>query len=154
VPGPNGQPDPAATLRQVYTQQDSNAACASCHASFDSLGFAFGNYDAVGAYQTLDHGQVIDTSGETVTPGSTKLTFRNAVELVDTLAVSDEVRWCVTRQWFRFVLGRMESGSDQGSVERAYRAGAAVPGFSIRQMLTSLVQTQTFRFRVPSPGEM
>jgi Protein of unknown function (DUF1592)/Protein of unknown function (DUF1588)/Protein of unknown function (DUF1595)/Protein of unknown function (DUF1585) len=154
LPPPSGQLDPAATLRQVYTQQDSNTTCVSCHASFDPLGFAFGNYDAVGAYQTLDNGQVIDASGETVTPGGAKLTFRNAVELVTTLAGSDEVKWCVTRQWFRFVLGRMESGSDQGSVERAFRAGAAVPGFSIRQMLTSLVQTQTFRFRVPSPGEM
>jgi len=154
---PSVKLDPAATLRQVYTQQDSNATCVSCHASFDPLGFAFGNYDAVGAYQTMDlgdHGQIIDASGDVVTPGGTKIIFRNAVDLVDTLAASDEVEWCVTRQWFRFVLGRMESGSDQGSVELAYRAGAAVPGFSLRQMLTNLVQTRTFRFRAPSPGEM
>ena len=89
-----------------------------------------------------------------MTPGGTKISFQNAIELVDALAANDEVKWCVTRQWFRFVLGRMEAPSDEGSMELAYRAGSAVPGFSIRQMLMSLVQTQDFRFRAPSPGEM
>ena len=46
------------------------------------------------------------------------------------------------------------AASDEGSMELAYRAGAAIPGFSIRQMLMSLVQTEDFRFRAPSPGEM
>jgi Protein of unknown function (DUF1585) len=93
-------------------------------------------------------------SGVTVTPGGTTISFRNAVELVNALAVNDEVKWCVTRQWFRFVLGRMENAGDQGSMEVSYRAAAAVSGFSIRQMLMSLVQSQTFRYRAPSPGEM
>jgi hypothetical protein len=48
----------------------------------------------------------------------------------------------------------MESPSDEGSMELAYRAGSAVTGFSIRQMLMSLVQTVDFRFRARSPGEM
>jgi hypothetical protein len=147
-------PDPTRTNRQSYVQQDSPAGCAECHQSFDPLGFAFENYNAVGAFQTTDDSQSVDASGETVTPGGTKISFQNAVELVNALAANDEVRWCVTRQWFRFVLGRMESASDEGSMELAYRAGAAIPGFSIRQMLMSLVQTEDFRFRAPSPGEM
>jgi len=153
VPLPNVAAGPTATLRQTYFAQDSQSPCSGCHSAFDPLGFAFGNYDAVGGYQTMDNGHLIDASGATVTPGGTKISFQNAVELVNALAASDEVKWCVTRQWFRFVLGRMESASDEGSMELAYRAGAAVPGFSLRQMLMSLVQTQTFRFRAPSPGE-
>ena len=146
--------DSTRTNRQIYTQQDSPTGCAECHQSLDPLGFAFENYDAIGAYQTTDSGQPVDASGTTVTPGGTNISFRNAVELVDALAANDEVKWCVTRQWFRFVLGRMESSSDEGSMELAYRAGAVIPGFSIRQMLMSLVQTVDFRFRAPSPGEM
>jgi hypothetical protein len=146
--------DPTKTNRQIYAAQDSPSGCAECHQSFDPLGFAFENYNAIGAYQTTDSGQPIDASGDTVTPGGTKISFQNAIELVDALAANDEVKWCVTRQWFRFVLGRMEAPSDEGSMELAYRAGSAVPGFSIRQMLMSLVQTQDFRFRAPSPGEM
>ncbi len=154
LPPPNIQFGPTATLREVVTQTDSQTPCADCHAPFDSLGFAFGNYDAIGGYQTMDKGHPIDASGSVVTPGGTKISFQNAIDLVNALAASDEVKWCATRQWFRFVLGRMESPSDEGSMELAYRAGAAVPGFSIRQMLTSLVQSQTFRYRAPSPGEL
>jgi hypothetical protein len=146
--------DPTKTNRQIYAQQDSPAGCATCHQSFDPLGFGFENYNAIGAYQTTDSGQPVDASGATVTPGGTKISFQNAVEMVNALAANDEVKWCVTRQWFRFVLGRMESPSDEGSLELAYRAGMGVPGFSIRQMLMSLVQTMDFRFRAPSPGEM
>jgi hypothetical protein len=145
--------DPTKTNRQVYAAQDSPSDCAECHQSFDPLGFAFENYNAIGVYQTIDTGQPVDASGDTVTPAGTKLSFQNAIELVDALAASDEVKWCVTRQWFRFVLGRTEAPSDEGSIELAYRAGSAIPGFSIRQMIMSLVQTQDFRFRAPSPGE-
>lgn len=147
-------PDPTKTNRQTYAQQDSPAGCATCHQSFDPLGFAFESYNAIGAYQTTDSGQPIDASGTAVTPGGAKISFQNAVELVNALAANDEVKWCVTRQWFRFVLGRIESSSDEGSLELAYRAGVGVPGFSIRQMLMGLVQTVDFRFRAPSPGEM
>ena len=150
--------DATATSRdrygQIYAQQSSPLGCTECHNSFDPLGFAFENYDAIGAYRTMDNGHPIDASGDTLTPGGTKISFQNAVELVKALAANDEVKWCVTRQWFRFVLGRMESQSDQGSMEVAYRAAASVPGFSIREMLMSLVQTQAFRYRAPSPGEM
>jgi hypothetical protein len=150
--------DPTTTSRdryaQIYAQQSAPAGCAECHDAFDPMGFAFENYDAIGAYRTMDSGHVIDPSGEISTPGGTKIAFGNAVALVNALARNDEVKWCVTRQWFRFALGRMESSSDQGSLELAYRAAAAIPGFSLRQMLMSLVQTRTFRYRAPSPGEM
>ncbi len=143
-----------AQYAQIYAQQSAPGTCAACHASFDPLGFAFENYDMIGGYRTVDNGHPIDPSGTTVTPAGTTISFKNAVELVNALAVNDEVKWCVTRQWFRFVLGRMESTADLGSMQLAYRAGAAVPGFSVREMLTSLVQTQAFRFRAPSSGEL
>ncbi|MES1207898.1 MAG: DUF1592 domain-containing protein [Pseudomonadota bacterium] len=139
---------------QFYAQQPMPSTCTGCHNSFDPLGFAFENYDMIGAYRTTDGGHAIDASGAMTTPGGMRIAFQNAVGLVNALADDDEVKWCVTRQWFRFVLGRLESPADQGSLELAYRAGAVVPGFSIREMLMSLVQTQTFRFRAPSPGEM
>jgi hypothetical protein len=139
---------------QIYAQQPNPSVCAACHDSIDPLGFAFENYDMIGAYRTTWNGHPIDASGQTSTPGGTKIAFQNAIELVNALAANDEVAWCATRQWFRFVQGRMESPGDEGSMELAYRAAAAVPGFSIRALLMSLVQTQSFRFRAPSPGEM
>ena len=52
------------TLRQVMEQHRENPICASCHARMDPIGFAFENYDAIGAYRTKDGQFDVDPSGE------------------------------------------------------------------------------------------
>jgi hypothetical protein len=69
------------------------------------------------------------------------------------LAASDEVKWCATRQWFRYMLGRLETTTEQGSLELAYRAAAQNPGFSIRDMLVSTTRSMAFRSRTVPAGE-
>ena len=51
------------TLRQVMEQHRENPTCASCHAKMDPLGFAFENFDAIGAWRDKDGGFAIDASG-------------------------------------------------------------------------------------------
>src|SRR5436305_542439 len=51
------------TLRQVMEQHRENALCASCHRRMDPIGFAFENYDAVGAWRDKDGGFPVDPSG-------------------------------------------------------------------------------------------
>lgn len=142
-------PDPSRnpTMREILATFNTLPGCASCHQTLDTLGLAFEHYDAVGAYREADDGRVIDASGLVRTPGGAELSFANALELAKLLAQSDEVKQCATRQWFRHALGRSDSAADEGSIQRAYAAGAADPDFSLRDMLTTLVQTKTFRFR-------
>jgi hypothetical protein len=52
------------TLRQVMEQHRANPVCASCHARMDPIGFAFENYDAIGAWREKDGAFAIDPSGE------------------------------------------------------------------------------------------
>jgi hypothetical protein len=52
------------TLRQVMEQHRENAICASCHARMDPIGFAFENYDGIGAFREKDRDLPIDASGE------------------------------------------------------------------------------------------
>src|SRR4029453_6802169 len=52
------------TLRQVMEQHRANAICASCHARMDPIGFAFENYDAIGAWRDKDGKFDVDASGE------------------------------------------------------------------------------------------
>jgi hypothetical protein len=85
--------------------------------------------------------------------GGTTFTFSNAVELAKQLAASAEAQSCVARQWTRYFLGRMEDQPDLGSLQVAYHAGAATPGFSLRDMLSSLLSSRAFLFRQPSAGE-
>ncbi len=51
------------------------------------------------------------------------------------------------------VLGRMETSAELGSLQLAYRAGTATPGFSLRDMLTRFVTSKAFLYRTPSTGE-
>ena len=52
------------TLRQIMVQHRENPLCASCHQKMDPMGFAFENFDAIGAWRDKDTaGFAIDASG-------------------------------------------------------------------------------------------
>jgi hypothetical protein len=50
------------SLRKVMEEHRENALCASCHRRMDPIGFAFENYDAIGAWRDKDGGFAIDPS--------------------------------------------------------------------------------------------
>ena len=59
------------TMRQALEAHRVNPTCASCHQIFEPMGLALENFDAVGAWRTLDEGQPIDATG--VLPDGTKV---------------------------------------------------------------------------------
>src|SRR5262249_23688515 len=71
------QAELSGSLRQRMEQHRAKAICASCHQRMDPLGFGFENYDAVGAWRTMDGKFAIDPSG--VLPGGK--TFQGPAEL-------------------------------------------------------------------------
>jgi len=148
------------TTRQAYDAHGSSACAAACHSVFDPAGFAFENYDGVGQYRTTDSGQAVDATGTFDGPlmaagmtGGSTFQFQNALELVKQLAASPEAQACIDRQWTRYMLGRMETSADAGSVQAAYTAGAATSGFSLRTMVETLLSSKAFLYRAPSDGE-
>jgi len=147
------------TTRQAYDAHGSSQCASGCHSLFDPPGFAFENYDGAGRYRTTDGNQAVDATGTFSSPlktggmAGTTFTFNNAVEFVKQLAASPEAQACVARQWARYALGRMEAQPDVGSLQVAYRAGTAAPGFSVRDMLTSLLASKAFTKRQRSDGE-
>lgn len=147
------------TTRQAYDTHGSSACATSCHSVFDPPGFAFENYDGVGKYRTTDAGQPVDATGTFTGPvlapgsGGTVFKFNNAIELSKQLAASPEAQACVDRQWARYMLGRMETTADQGSLQTAFKKGAETPGFSLRDMLVTLLSSKAFLYRQPSAGE-
>jgi Protein of unknown function (DUF1592)/Protein of unknown function (DUF1588)/Protein of unknown function (DUF1595)/Protein of unknown function (DUF1585) len=151
---------PGGTTRQAFDAHGSSACATACHTLFDPPGFAFENYDGVGQYRTTDGGQPVDATGTFKGPlmvagmaGGSEFKFNNAVELSKQLAASSEAQSCVDRQWSRYILGRMETAVDAGSLQAAYRSGTATTGFSIRDMLATLLASKAFMYRQPSDGE-
>jgi hypothetical protein len=151
------------TVRQQFAEHQVLAStCSQCHTLFDPPGFSFENYDEIGSYRTIDNGSPVDATGTFITPGGcaaglpcgTTITFKNAVDLVAQISENTEAQWCATRNWYRYSAGRVETSAELGSLQRAYRAGTAIPGFSIRDSLTSIIGSTAFLYRTPSPGEM
>lgn len=150
---------PGGSTRQAYDAHGSAACAVSCHGLFDPPGFAFENYDGAGRYRTMDGNVAVDATGTFPSPivaaggPGTTFAFNDAVSFVKQLAASPEAQACVARQWSRYSLGRMDDQTDLGSLQVAYNAGAATPGFSVRNMLTTLLSSRAFMFRRPSNGE-
>lgn len=161
-------PDSTLTTRERFAKHADIACATGCHSIFDPWGFALESFDSLGHYRTQEKGKPIDVTGlpqgpDAVIGGTTPkgkiLPFKNGVEMSNALAASEEVSWCASRHWSRFMLGRMDGDADAGAMSNAYLAAAYEPDrvtartFSVKDFLVSLVATKAFRFRTPSAGE-
>jgi hypothetical protein len=141
------------TTRQSYDAHGMSGCAAGCHNLFDPPGFSFENFDGVGSYRTTDANQPVDATGSFLTPANATITFQNSLDLSTQLAQSAEAQTCVDRQWTRFILGRPETTAESGSMSLAFQKAAATAGFSLRDLMATLIQSKAFMYRLPSPGE-
>jgi Protein of unknown function (DUF1592)/Protein of unknown function (DUF1588)/Protein of unknown function (DUF1595)/Protein of unknown function (DUF1585) len=141
------------TTRTSYDMHGSSSCANACHGLFDPPGFAFENYDGNGAYRMTDANLPVDATGTFQTPGGATLAFQNAVDLSQQLAKSPEAQTCVDRQWTRYLLGRPETMAEAGSMDLAAQKANATAGYSLRDMVTSLMSSKAFLYRQPSAGE-
>lgn len=160
-------PSPMSTTRERFAVHDQLSCAKGCHALFDPWGFSFENFDSLGRYRTQENGKPVDPSGTAqpngtiggTTPQNQTIAFKNAGELVNALAASDEVHWCTSKQWLRYMLGRFEGDADMGALMNAYVSANYGPdrvtprAFSVRDFLVAAVGTKAFRFRLPTAGE-
>jgi hypothetical protein len=133
------------TLRDRLEDHRLDVGCAKCHKLFDPLGLAFEHYDGAGRWRAEDNGQPIDASGALVS-SDVDGEFKDAVELLERLATSRQVRDCYVRQWFRFAYGRTESKQDACTLNELGAAFEAAQ-HDIRELLVALTQTDAFRYR-------
>jgi hypothetical protein len=141
------------TTRQSFDAHGSSACAKGCHVYLDPPGFAFEHYDGIGQYRTTDNNLPVDSTGSFTTPGGTTLTFVDAIDLAKQLAQNSEVQVCMDRQWTRYMMGRFETPAEEGSLELALNSASKTPGFSLRDMLTTLLTSKSFLYRAPSAGE-
>lgn len=145
VDGAPPTPTEVDSTRERFAQHVADPSCASCHKLIDPPGLAFEHYDAIGAYRTIDGLGPVDATGELIgvredLAGS----FDGAIELTRKLASSSEVAECVSRQWFRFALGRVESQNDVCSIH-SLQERLQSSGGDIRALLTQVALSDAFR---------
>lgn len=146
-------PSPSQTVRERHAMHMGVQPCKTCHQLTDPIGFGLGNFDAIGAYQTLDSGKPIDASGSIADLDGAEASFTDIAGLMTLLSNSQDVRACLTRQWLRFGFARSESEADTASLEGAYQAFAS-SGFQLSELLIAFTRARSFRFRSASPGEV
>lgn len=143
--------DAKASMRERLRQHRDVAACAACHALIDPIGLAMETFDAIGRHRTTDRGLPIDTTGELALDGQ-MVTFANVQELGQRLSKSDTAQQCVTTQWLRFALGRVEGASDQCAIDTIL-ARARAKGFELREVVLALTESVPFQFIAAGGGQ-
>jgi hypothetical protein len=133
------------TTRARFQIHLANDACKSCHAYFDPMGNAFEGYDAVGGYRMEQNGFPVDTSGTLVGASGGDKPVANAIELVQLLAASPQTHECVTRQMFRFTIGRPEGPFDGCMIADAAKEMGT--SSDLRQVITKIVTSDSFVVR-------
>jgi Protein of unknown function (DUF1592)/Protein of unknown function (DUF1588)/Protein of unknown function (DUF1595)/Protein of unknown function (DUF1587) len=118
-------PDPTKTTRQLYALHASNSLCAGCHASIDSIGFTFENFDGEGKARTMDANppQPVD-SATTVASSLVDLggDYADSAHLAATIASSNAVRQCFARYMFRYAAARNGANAAMDPADAAERA--------------------------------
>jgi hypothetical protein len=149
---PPPDPSPGVTTRERYDSVDQHPCAIACHRIIDPIGFAFENYDTIGAYRTMDHGKSVDAAGAVRNVFASDLVFKNAVELMPQLARSAEARDCMPTQWLRYLLRRREVPSE-APTQRALARVFSQRGYDMRHLLFGLVRSLPFTHRVLMNGE-
>lgn len=140
------EPSPDLTTRERLAEHRESDSCAGCHTRIDGIGLGFEQYDGIGAFRTMEGNRAADGSGEIAVGKAIDGPFNGAVELSRKLAQSSDVQECVSRQWLRFALGRMESAADRCSLNDLY-ADFHASGHDIRALLIAIVDSDAFRMR-------
>jgi hypothetical protein len=130
------------TLRQRLEEHRKNPQCASCHRLMDPIGFGLENFDAVGAYRTMDGAAPVDSSGEL--PNGQR--FSGARELAALLTADGRFARCLTEKVFSYALGRGPAAHDEarltGLAEEFTRRGS-----KLRDLIHLITESDAFLTR-------
>jgi hypothetical protein len=136
------------STRERARQHQVDPSCSACHKRLDPVGFAFENFDAIGRFRKEDGGKIVDASGEVVGSEDADGKFVGIAGLGALLADSEQVRTCMTRQWFRFALARFEHEVDACALARLDEAFAAEDA-SLHALPAAIVESDAFLYKRP-----
>jgi hypothetical protein len=137
------------TLRDRMERHRNDPNCASCHRQMDPLGFALENFDAVGAWRTVEDGQAIDATARL--PAGRE--FRGPEGLRGVLrARRDAFARCLAEKMLTYALGRGLARSDRRAVDHIITRLKA-EDYRFSALVLAVVESQPFREPVKTGGQ-
>ncbi len=130
-------------IRQRLSKHRANPACASCHNLMDPIGFALENFDAIGRWREVEHGETVDSQGS-LPDGSQ---FRGVAGLEDALLKQPE--WFVgtlSEKLLTYALGRGVETFD-GPAIRKIVGDSANNNYRFSALVTGIVTSTPFQMR-------
>ncbi len=143
------RPPPAATTRERFAQHSRDPVCAACHARIDPIGFAFEEFDAIGAFRDEEGGAPIDSSGALIGT-DVDGPFRDAADLAAMLAARERAQECFAQNLFRFASARASSALDASFVA-TWRAMPEARRSSLLEIWIELARCELFVRRREAP---
>jgi hypothetical protein len=137
------------TMRQTMEMHHTNPTCASCHSLFEPMGLALENFDATGAWRTLDGESSIDATGVLV--DGTKV---DGVSSLRTwlMAHADQFARVVTEKLLTYALGRGVEYQDMPLVRSIVRDSA--PGnYKFTSIVLGIVKSPAFQLNMKTTAE-
>ncbi len=136
---------PGQTMRQRLERHRTEPLCAGCHVRMDPLGLGLENFDAIGAFRTMDGDALIDAHSDV-----DGVPFEGARELGQVLRANPGVAACFARQLYRFGSGRVETGDREPEFE-AITTRVTASGSHFWDLVLEVALSDDFRF--PAPPE-
>lgn len=131
------------SLRTRLEAHRANPSCANCHAKMDPLGFAFENFDAIGAFRTKDGNFDIDPSG--VLPDGRAIADAKALKVI-LQERKDEVARCLAEKLLIYALGRGLEYYDRPTLESVLIA-TKNGEYKFSALVTAIVRSDAFTKR-------
>jgi mono/diheme cytochrome c family protein len=131
------------SVRERLEQHRKNAVCASCHASMDPLGLALENFDAIGAWRTVDGVSTIDPTA--VLPDGVKLDGPASLRAL-LLKRSDRFVQNITEKLLTYAIGRGTDYHDAPAIRQIARDASAT-GSRWSSLILGIVKSTPFHMR-------
>lgn len=133
----------SASLRLQLEEHRKDVACASCHVRMDPLGFGLENFDAIGAWRTLDGKSPIDSTG-TLPDGRS---FKGPAELKTILKGDNQAfAECLAEKMLTYGLGRGLESYDRPAVRKIAK-GVAAGDYRFSRLALEIVASLPFQQR-------
>jgi hypothetical protein len=138
----------SASMREQLEAHRKNPTCASCHRRMDPLGFGLENFDAVGAWRTMDGKFPVDATG--VLPDGR--TFKGPEELRAILTSDrDAFARCLTSKLMTYALGRGLERYDAKTV-KLVASRLPVKNYRFSALVLEIVNSLPFKSRAAPRG--
>jgi cytochrome c551/c552 len=138
------------TMRDIMERHHTNPVCASCHKIFEPIGLAFENYDATGAWRTLDEGNPIDANAVMIDGSKVD----GVVGLRGMLVrYSDQFARVVTEKLLTYALGRGVDDGDMPTVRAIVRTASA-NDYRMSSIMLGIVKSDQFQMNMKQNVEV